>query len=254
MFNVSVIIPTFNREKYLEKTINSVLSQTFQVYEILICDDGSTDKSKEVVLKFSDKRVKWIDGKHVGLPAAPRNRGIVLSKGNWIAFLDSDDIWLSNKIEEQYKKIKQFGLDAVCSNAIRIIPDNENSTLYHDKIEKDYLTFNDILKSNKIICSSVIINRKIISKTGIFNEHEKFKAIEDYALWLKVSTYTNWTYLNDGLVKYIDDPVNSIRSEGVTELEQRSIILFDYCFWNKNPFSKKFLLAFSLYCKLKVFK
>ena len=254
MFNVSVIIPTFNREKYLEKTINSVLLQTFPVLEILVCDDGSTDKSKEIVLNFSDERVKWIDGNHAGLPAAPRNRGILMSKGNWIAFLDSDDTWLSNKIEVQYKKIKQFRLDAVCSNAKRIIPGVINTSLYHNNIEKDFLTFKDILKSNKIICSSVVINKKIFKKTGIFNEHKKFKAIEDYALWLKVATHTNWTYLNDGLVEYIDDPVNSIRSDGVTESKQRSIILVDYLFWNKNLFSKKFLQAFAIYCKLKVFK
>lgn len=253
MFKISVIIPTYNRAKYLQTTIESVLQQTIPVFEILICDDGSTDNSKEIVLNFTDKRVKWIEGIHVGLPSAPRNRGIMISKGDWIAFLDSDDYWVSNKLEEQFKKINECCTDAVCSNAFRVLPGNQEDRLYHN-FNENIFKFKDLLFSNKIICSSVVIKKDILKKTGMFNEHEKFKAIEDYALWLKVSTYTNWAYVNDGLVKYLDDPINSIRSVGITVLEQKRIILKDYLKWNKNPLSKNFLRAFFLYSKIQLIK
>lgn len=91
--SVSVIIPTWNRELRLKKTIESVLVQTLFPLEILVCDDGLTDNTFEIVKSLNHSKVKWILGEHSGLPAVARNRGIRESKGEWLAFLDSDDWW-----------------------------------------------------------------------------------------------------------------------------------------------------------------
>ena len=122
MSNISVVIPTFNRAATLGKAIRSALEQTFPPLEVLICDDGSTDKSREIVESINDSRVRWIDGEHGGRPGIPRNRGIRASRGEWLAFLDSDDEWLPEKLEKQLTHANKMGCDAVCSNAIRYIP------------------------------------------------------------------------------------------------------------------------------------
>ena len=97
---ISVIIPTYNRNESLKRCIQSVIFQTYQNFEILVMDDGSTDGTKEIVTDFNDPRIiyEWDD--NWGGPAKPRNRGIKKSSGEFIAFLDSDDWWLPKKLEE----------------------------------------------------------------------------------------------------------------------------------------------------------
>ena len=102
---ISVIIPNYNRSELLKKAITSVLNQSYAVLEILVCDDGSTDNSKEVIEQFNNQTIKWIDCGKNGRPAIPRNIGVKKAKGNYIAFLDNDDEWLPTKIEEQVKVI-----------------------------------------------------------------------------------------------------------------------------------------------------
>ena len=95
---VSIIIPTYNTEKYIEKCIQSVLEQTYTDYEIIIVDDCSTDNSMDVVARFKDPRIKVIKNEINRGPSYSRNRGIQLSKGDFIALLDSDDWWDSKQI------------------------------------------------------------------------------------------------------------------------------------------------------------
>ena len=106
-FDISVIIPTWNRKFLLIEAVNSVLKQSYNVKEIIICDDGSTDGTRKVIKnKFKNyKIVKYIYIKHIGLPSMVRNIGIKKSSGNWIAFLDSDDIWFKDKLKQQIELI-----------------------------------------------------------------------------------------------------------------------------------------------------
>jgi glycosyltransferase involved in cell wall biosynthesis len=99
---VSVVIPAYNAASFIERTINSVLSQTYQNFEILVINDGSKDNTLEVIQKLSQKdpRIKVLDKKNSGV-SDTRNLGIEMSKGDFIAFLDADDIWLPNKLEIQ---------------------------------------------------------------------------------------------------------------------------------------------------------
>ena len=107
-YSVSVIIPVWNAERTLKATIDSVLNQTIDVTEVLVCDDGSTDSSEEIVKNYSDSRVKWLTGRRGGRPAIPRNIGINNAKCDWLAFIDSDDVWLPNKLEKQFIQLNLF--------------------------------------------------------------------------------------------------------------------------------------------------
>jgi glycosyltransferase involved in cell wall biosynthesis len=248
MIEISVIIPTYNREKTLALAIRSVLEQTYPVYEVLVCDDGSTDNSENIVLAFNDPKVKWITGPPSGRPAVPRNRGIKLSTGDWIAFLDSDDSWSAEKIEKQLELSIGKNCFAACSNAFRLVKGLENQLYF--KHVNPIITFDDLIFINKIICSSALIHSSVIKKVGFFREELNFSDCDDYSYWLKTATYTNWAYCHEGLVNYRDDPKNSLRSESRSEKEQKLTVLEDYLQYNKNQTSKEYNSAKKAYLKL----
>ena len=104
----TVVIPTYNRAELLKEAIQSVFDQTFENFELIVIDDHSTDKTKDVVSSFHDSRIKYILNDHAKGGAGTRNAGIFRAKGEWIAFLDDDDIWLPKKLELQYKKIQEI--------------------------------------------------------------------------------------------------------------------------------------------------
>ncbi len=239
MSTVSVIIPTWNRANTLKRAVLSVLNQTYPITEILVCDDGSTDDSKQVIDELKSEKIKWLEGKRAGMPSVPRNRGITASKGEWLAFLDSDDEWLPSKIEKQVELAAKLNTDAVCSNAYRVVPEGGNPTSYLN-YSGEKISFEQLIKSNYIICSSAMFNRNLLEIVKGFPESPDFKAIEDYALWLRVATQTDFAYVQEPLVNYFDDPKQSIRDNKVTEEMQRKIILSDLMNWleinpNKNP-------------------
>lgn len=228
---ISVIIPTFNRKKELLKAIYSVLNQTYPVFEILICDDGSTDNSKDEVLGLNNPKLIWIDCGKNGGPAVPRNEGIKKSKGDWIAFLDSDDEWLPAKIEKQLIAAKTKNAQVVCSNAFRF-RNEKNEGLYSD-YKKNTITFDDLLIGNYVICSSVFVNKRFLNNISLFPEAKKFIAIEDYALWLRISTKTSFFYLNEGLLNYSDSFETSIRTNYKDSWIIFDIVLSDLKLWVK---------------------
>lgn len=229
---ISVIIPTWNRAHTLGKAIQSVLDQTAPVLEILVCDDGSTDDSQALVQGFEDKRVIWIAGPHGGLPALPRNRGLAIAKGEWIAFLDSDDEWLPTRLEKQLDVLKQTDAKAICSNALRIEPQSlDKPVLFFPDTVSRLIPLDDLLGTNPVICSSILIHRSILAVAGPFPESPDLKAIEDYALWLRVACLTPFYFLAEPLVRYFDNPGESVRQEDVAPLEQRLRVVRDVNQW-----------------------
>lgn len=229
--SISVVIPTFNREKLLLRAIKSVLGQTYPVVEILICDDGSDDNSIASIMELNNPKIKWIKCGRNGRPAIPRNIGIRESNCEWIAFLDSDDEWLPDKIERQVQIIKNGAL-AVCTNANRIIEERKQGN--YCNFHRTKIIFNDLIFSNYIICSSVIINKSIIETTAYFSEDEELKAIEDYDLWFKISTRVDFYYIKDPLLNYYDNPTISIRKDSKSETEIRKIIFNSFSSWKAN--------------------
>lgn len=249
ILKVSVIIPTYNRSSLLLRAIDSVLNQTYFIHEILICDDGSTDDSYNLIQNYNDNKIKWIECGRNGMPSVPRNIGIRNSTGDWIAFLDSDDIWHPKKIEEQANCILKNNCFIVSTNAEVIKGTPKNEIYLNIKREKN--TFLNLLFKNEIVCSSVLINKKLLTKTSLFPEDLKYKAIEDYALWLGLSYTYDFYYLEKALVYYNDDPKISIRTNSENNFfNQKKLILnhlADFLILNKVPIKNYYNFLTKIY-------
>ncbi|HEX7524284.1 MAG TPA: glycosyltransferase [Candidatus Deferrimicrobium sp.] len=227
---VSVVIPTWNRAATLEAAVRSALAQNVPPLEVLVCDDGSTDGSEGVVRAISEPRVRWVPGRRGGRPAIPRNRGIREARGDWVAFLDSDDEWLPEKLRKQLSQAAGSGCRAACSNARRRVPGAATAGLLLADLP-DRVTFDDLLQVNHVVCSSVIAEKSIVLRASGFPESPELKAIEDYALWLRIATITDFTYSREPLLWYNDDPAASLRRDDPDVRVQRSRVLADFRSW-----------------------
>ncbi len=232
MNEVSVIIPNYNRSSDLIQAVESVLCQTYPVLEVLVCDDGSTDNSKEYIERLNDPRVKWLDCGRNGRPAIPRNHGIKQAQGEWLAFLDNDDWWAPEKLEIQIHHMREQRLHASTTNALRVDNNNQELGLMHNVLLPSVLEWKDILPANWVICSSAVVHRSIMQQVGGFPESPHLKALEDYACWLRVASFTSFVYINQPLVRYKDAPTQSIRSADVDKWSQREKVFDDYYRWS----------------------
>ncbi len=234
MNNVSVIIPTWNREQTLGKAIQSALEQTHPPLEVLVCGvEGTPDK--KVVESIDDSRVRWVEVNHTGLPATPRNRGIRVSRGEWLAFLDSDDEWLPEKLEKQFEHINKTRCNAVCSDAIRYVPSQGHiGTIVNGDVSGDLLSFPLLIHINYVICSSVLIKKDIVEKCNGFPEDRELRALEDYAMWLRASTFTDFAFIKEPLLIYRDEPKTSVRAFSSTIWDQRVNVLKSFISWANN--------------------
>jgi glycosyltransferase involved in cell wall biosynthesis len=221
------VIPTWNRAHTIQRAVDSALRQSLPVLEILVCDDGSTDDTEAVVRQISgrDSRVRWVAGERGGRPAIPRNRGIPEARGDWLAFLDSDDEWHPEKLAVQMDALRRSEGLAVCSNAMRVLPDGRQIGLLLDW-ERPTLAFADLLEVNRVVCSSCMLHRSLISITGGFPEDPAFKVGEDYVLWLRIASLADFAYCKDALVYYQDDPRSSIRGQyDISPQRQKALVL-----------------------------
>lgn len=205
---ISVIIPMYNAEKFISETINSVLKQTLVDIEIILVDNCSIDNTKEIVESFIklDCRVRLIELEYnSGGPARPRNIGVENSKGEYLAFLDADDIWLPNKLEKQLKFMKENNLNFSSHGASFI--NEESEKIRSNNILKNYYrrykkyNLEQLIKGNFIYLSSTILKKDIIEK---FNEEEHCISVEDYYLWLNLFNKkgVNYAYFNENFLKY----------------------------------------------------
>lgn len=200
---VSVIIPTYNREKFIAECVRSVLDQTFTDLEVIVSDDGSPDNTEAVVGAITDERVTYSRIEHVGIPSATRNNGIKQARGRYLAFLDSDDLWFPDKLERQLELIKadeRIGL--VCTNGINFSEEGVLGLKNRLPLTDDDFLFEALLEFNHIICSSVLVKKDVIDDVGMFDENPDLRAVEDYHLWLRVRKKYGIRYINDPLVKY----------------------------------------------------
>lgn len=197
---VSVIIPSYNSGRYIDKTIESVLNQTYSNFEIIIIDDNSTDETPQILryLEGSNSKVKCYFLKENMGSARARNYGIENSKGRYIAFLDSDDLWVNNKLEKQINFMnnsqERNGFSYTAYQRI----DESNNLINSIKVPKN-ITHKELLKNTIIGCSTVIIDRLIV---GDFRMVDIRKG-QDTATWLQIlKTQKNAFGLNEELTLY----------------------------------------------------
>ena len=199
MFNISVIIPTYNRKSFLINAIDSVFNQTYKNLELIIIDDGSSDKTIEYIKKKYSK-IKICKQSNKGVSSA-RNKGIKLSSNNWIAFLDSDDRWHPKKLENQINYLVKNSKYKIChTDEIWI---RRGVRVNQHKKHKKYggFIFDKCIDLCRISPSSVIIHKDVFNKVGLFNE--KLPVCEDYDLWLRITAKFPVLYLDEKLtIKY----------------------------------------------------
>ena len=193
---VSVIIPVFNRKKLIDRSIRSVISQTYPINEIIVIDDGSNDGTYDLIKSnFPQVRLKYQTNKGV---SNARNVGIKLAKSKWIAFLDSDDEWLPRKVEEQINLLNEKVSFKICHtdevwirNQVRVNPMKK-----HRKYGGDI--YNKCLPLCVISPSSIIIHKEIFDDVGFFDE--ELPVCEDYDMWLRICSKYSVLFLDQKLI------------------------------------------------------
>jgi glycosyltransferase involved in cell wall biosynthesis len=211
---VSVIIPLYNSEEYINDTIQSVVSQTYKDWELIVVDDCSTDNSRDIVKNVAqiDERIKLLElDNNFGGPAVPRNIGIKKSKGKYVAFLDSDDLWHKEKLEVCLKYFDS-NVDIVYHDLLRFGKVNflSKRRMKGRKLKRPVI-IDLLMNGNGISNSSVIARANIIKSVGCLNESKKMIAAEDYNLWLKISEVTdNFLHIPKELGRYLigDDNIS----------------------------------------------
>lgn len=179
---VSVIMPAYNAEKYIRQAVSSALAQTYGNLELIVIDDCSTDSTFGILeeLAAQDPRVRPLRNEHNCGVARTRNRGLDLCNGEYVALLDSDDIWYKDKLEKQLSLALSQGADIIyCSYAMI---DDSGAHSYHDFLVPEQTDFHGMLMCNHIGCSTVMLKGTAIAKYRF----EECFFHEDYALWMKM--------------------------------------------------------------------
>jgi len=198
---VSIILPVYNGEKFIERAIRSVLAQTYKYWELIVIDDGSIDKTSEIVKRYLNEKVKYLYQKNSGVSIA-RNKGIKISNGDYIAFLDCDDVWKPEKLQVQLSKfMENYNVGLIYTDVFIV---TERGKILGKFSQFNYPYSNKVTKKlflqNFICTSSVIINKEILKKTGLFDPDIKIG--EDYDLFFRLSLYTNFYYVDNPLLYY----------------------------------------------------
>ncbi len=216
---VSIITPCYNAVRCIQDTIQSVISQTYQDWEMLIVDDCSTDNSVDIVRSLAEKepRIKLFSTeKPSGSPSLPRNIGIENAKGEYIAFLDADDLWLPDKLDKQVKFMENNGYDLSYSFYEKINWDGKRE----DRLiqTRDITDYKKLLKSNSIPCLTSMIRKSVIGDT-------RFKQIpqEDFCFWLDI--------LKKGVIAYNLKELTALYREANNSRSANKLDMFKG-YWN----------------------
>ncbi len=178
----SIIIPTYNRASFIERSVRSVLNQSYQNFELIIVDDGSTDNTEEVVASIHDPRIKYFKTQNSERGSA-RNFGTSQSSGDYVTFLDSDDILLSNYFSNAHENIIEYNNPPFIHLAYEIFDRKETLLFKIDWLKNDDINF--LIKGNSLSCIGCFL-RADISRKFMFNEDRNLSGSEDWELWFRV--------------------------------------------------------------------
>lgn len=202
----SIIIPLYNKEKFIEKTILSVLNQTFQDFEIIVINDGSTDRGEEKILKFNDQRIQYFSKNNEGVSIA-RNFGLTKANAGFVTFLDADDYWYPDFLEIMFKYCTLFPKQKVFAAAIEIETSKKifpAKYSIHQTGDFEFVNyFRASIKESAILTSAAVFNTSIFKKTGVFDPD--IKSGQDTDLWIRVGMAYPILFIWKVLVRYTYD-------------------------------------------------
>jgi glycosyltransferase involved in cell wall biosynthesis len=222
--SVSVVIPTYNAARFLVEALESALSQTLPPDDIVVVDDGSTDDTEDTIYPYR-RRIQYIRQENQG-PAVARNCGIAHSKGDLVAFLDADDVWLPEKLEIQVNEMRahpRIGL--VHTNYVRL----DSAGVRHPTRTKSgsrcagrcYL---ELFKGCGVKIATVLVRKECLTKVGGFDESFRHASCEDYDLWIRMARHFEYLYIDSPLVLYRDHPTSASKND-LMMLEQELYVI-----------------------------
>lgn len=227
MPSVSIIIPTYNRAKYLNLTLQSIAQQTYQDFEVIVVDDGTPgDENESICSEF--EKVRYFKIKNSGGPASPRNFGIQKASGKYIAFVDDDDLWQPQKLDVQVKILDanpDFGLVHSCCEVI-----DENGVLQNEIVGRPRtpdVKHGDVslrmIGNWTIMMPTSLLRKEVIKKVGFFNE-KMIAAGEDVEYWNRASFFTKFYYIDLPLTRY---RIHSLNNSKINEKEYLKLNIFN---------------------------
>jgi glycosyltransferase involved in cell wall biosynthesis len=197
---LSVVIPTYNRAALVREAVLSVFAQTFRNFELIVVDDGSTDETEKTLAgcaEFENPGLRYLRIPHSGMPGLARNRGAAAAGGSYLAFLDSDDLWLPEKLEHQLRLFTAGAPPRLCHTRERWLRRGEEISQAGQRHRREGDIFADALKKCIIGPSTVIIEKNFFDACGGFRED--LEIAEDYELWLRMSFSGAVAYLDEAL-------------------------------------------------------
>lgn len=203
----SIIIPVYNKANFIENTLKSVFQQSFTDYEIILINDGSTDDSESKIVTFNDSRIHYFSKKNEGV-SETRNLGIEKAKSEFITFIDADDYWYPNFLEEMFLLIKKFPEQSVFSAAIEIentktvIPSSYSIEKVNDNVLVNY--FEASYKESVLFTSCAVFHKSVFEKVGKFDP--LIKSGQDTDLWIRIGLIYPIVFSFKILTRYIYDP------------------------------------------------
>ena len=209
---VSVVIPTYNRAHLICESLDSIFAQTFKDYEVIVVDDGSTDNTAEVLSPYM-ARIRYLKQENGGVAAA-RNRGMLAAEGEFVAFLDSDDLWLPTKLEKQVALLRQRGDVQLCYTDMYLAaqPDEKpRQTLFDAVPYRGNTLLKTLLIQSTNLTPSVVFRRSILPSVGLFDT--VLTCGEDYDFFLRIAAKHSCAYVDECLVFVRDHPHRSLRAE-----------------------------------------
>ena len=189
-------MPSYNTAEYIADSIKSVLAQTYTNFELIIVDDCSTDNTAEVVLSFKDPRIVFLKNEKNSGAAISRNYALREAKGKWIAFLDSDDLWVPEKLEKQVAFMTKYGYAFTYTDYERINESSKALSIYCSG--PDVVTYKKMYRYCYLGCLTVMYDVDKIGKLQI----KDIRKNNDYAMWLKICRKANCYLLKENLAKY----------------------------------------------------
>ncbi|MGJ4751313.1 glycosyltransferase family 2 protein [Leptospira kmetyi] len=187
---ISVVIPTYNHAHFLKLSLASVVNQSYTNWEAIVIDNHSNDDTDEVVASFQDSRIRLTKIRNNGVISASRNKGIQEAKGDWISFLDSDDLWFPDKLKRVVEATikSENRIDVICNDEYMVRPGVEEKVkLSYGPYEEDFYR-KMLFYGNRLSTSATTIRRKFLTENALlFSENQEFVTVEDYDLWLRLA-------------------------------------------------------------------
>ncbi|MEO5974660.1 MAG: glycosyltransferase [Ilumatobacteraceae bacterium] len=202
---VSIVIPTFNHASFLRDAINSIRAQTYRNWQAIVVNNFSTDNTVDIITGYNDPRIRLINFHNGGIIAASRNHGIQHSTGEFVAFLDSDDLWYSQKLAACVPVLRS-GIDLVCHGELWVAESARPRKVMYGP--RSHATYRNLLyRGNCISTSATVVRRSILDQLHGFRERYDFVTAEDYDLWLRIAHLTQ-------RIEFIPEVLGEFRRHG----------------------------------------